>query len=430
MAQDSRLGSDPLQRFQGRSLARPANGGGELLPEPRNVPRGECENGAPAARDRYDQTLDYFLSSPSEPSEVSRKCTWNPNLILRNLPMALCVCDVEGRLAYANPAFEHLSGYGGGDWPALALDDDSLFYGQSQTCPHNVTERLVSTGAPQRCLIELRHRDGTLILVEAEYHLGGAVGAEAKKHGDTFFYVFLQEACASEESLPASPVDGEAAVSGPGHRLDPTLQAALDAAICLCGHAAEKEADELDGPLREAFYAIVGQAQELFLRESGNGSWAAQCFEHVVHCACLEHKVPPDVLDFSCSGDTCNGGEVRRNEIILLSYVVYALLDHSLGKGKKLTSCRLEAALNHNGCQAEAGQGGLSLNLTGDEIFFARKLKLHDKKKGPLQRIVRRIVKDKGSILFIRRDKGTDVKISLTGEDSKGGHHEQEKSQD
>ncbi len=397
MSQDSRLGSDPLrwlkerpEPLEGNSFSDSAGIAGRV--------------GSPGAAP--NRTVDRMLADTGRPETAD---LWNPFEILEHLSEALCVCNGEGELIYANPAFGRLSGREVRQLEGLALDDGSLFYAQSQTCSRDVKAQLLSTGRPQRCLIELRRRDDSLVLVDAEFHLGGTKGR------DEYFYVFLNEAC-DGEAVQAVPLSEDGTGQEAEPIVDSRLQAALDAAICLCGHPGEKEADKRDKATRRIFLSIAGQNQDVFSRERGDGAHIVRCFELVVQGACLEWNVDRGVLEFSCQARV---GEVRRKDVLLLSYVLYVLLLSPLKKGDRLKACTLRVRVESNG-------GELGLSLVGDETFFSKKLKLHDKKMGPLQRIAQRIVRENGSILFIRRDKTTEVKINLPVAGSSGVVHEQE----
>ncbi|MFW5490351.1 MAG: PAS domain-containing protein [Desulfovibrio sp.] len=400
MSQDSRLGSDPLLWLKER-------------PESvEDVPSSHPEPDRAAVRETDDamlltRTVDRMLHASMPENQDT---LWQPDDILEHLPLALCVCDGEGALVYANPAFFRLSGYSVRDIASLSVQDDSLFYGQSQTCTDDVKARLADSGLPQHCLIELLCADGSLVLVEADFYPGGESWQEES------FYLFLRQACGTDEADLADPPCESEPEREQG--VSPELRAALDAALCLCGDT--EDTDSRDEAMRGRFAAAIGEEQELFSKEKLDSASLVRAFEITVGSVCRERGVDRELLDFGCS---VRIGAVQRREALLFSYVLYMVLHSSFQKKRSLEPCRLQA-------RVEEGGSALGLVLLGETRIFFRKMKLHDKKRGPLQRIAQRIVQENGSIFFIRREDTTEVKIKLPTRGSSGGANEQKETQD
>jgi len=373
MARDVRLGSDPLQWLT-EAVPFPASSGpGEPLARPLAAP----PDGA---------ALDRFL-------DLAAGVSWSPARLIESARLAICVTALDGRLAYANPAFLKLTGYAAHEALVLCWQGD-LCQEVREGEEEQVRSALLAGAAPLRQTLLLRPRRGRPLAVEADRHLG------LDENGNpacffTFVHPPRQEAAAAPE--PTATASQAAPASLPPDA-SPAVRQALQrvlAALSDATGAAPPSLAEFERCLADRAAALDGSPQE--------GTAVAQGILGGLCGLLAARGCPPEALRAEVQA-AC--GPLPLETALLVECIVFDLVHGRLAAAPLK---KRPAAVRVAVCDGQDDR--LRLTVSDDGKFFA-KLKLHDRKGGGLSALAGAIIRRGGSIFLIRTDV-TELRISL-----------------
>lgn len=320
--------------------------------------------------------------------------SWNPARLLESARLGICVTDLEGRVVYANPAFQELTGYCPDDTPGLDWRQDLCIEAREGE-EEMVHESLLAGGAAARTTILLRPRHGRPMAVEADRHLG-----RDESGRPAYFFTFVHPPARTDQearraalprpAVPVSPALPDAAAPS-------ALRQALDRVMTCLGDATgtpPQSLVEFERCLTDRPSSIVGPTQDAAALSLGIAGGLGSLL--------AARGMSKDAVRVQVQAQCA---PLPLETALLVECIVFDLVHGRLSAGVRKRPAALHVVL------ADGPDDRLRLTVTDDGRFFA-KLKLHDRKEGGLSALAGAIIRRGGSIFLIRTDL-TELKISL-----------------